>query len=75
MHIKVTYGDKLVGVFEEDSMFMLPLARKVSDGYIKSFLADLRDGEVVVYQDFDGILIEFQKVKYYEFDNWDARHG
>lgn len=64
MNIKVTYNDKTVGVFDEKGMFMLPLARKVSDGYVAFFLNKLRNGETVVYEDEDGAYIEMKKVHY-----------
>lgn len=66
MHILVKYNDASVGVFPWDSLFMQPLARRLASRNINKLKKELAKGITVVYQDWDGYLIEFKKVAYYE---------
>ena len=70
MKIQAKFNDKTVGVFDEDAIFVQPLARRVSKGMLRSFFCDLDDGATIVYEDWDGSYIEFKKVKHYVSDKW-----
>lgn len=62
MHIKITYAGRTVGVYHENDMFMQPLFTKVADKNAPRLLRRISEGEHVVYEDWDGHLIEFEKV-------------
>lgn len=66
MDIKVIYAGTVVGVFAHDSLFMPQLFERVANGQPERLLRQINQGLPVVLEDWDGQLIEFQKVRKWE---------
>ena len=65
MNIKITYDSRVVGIYSLDGLYVSPLITKCAGEDLEGFLREIEAGLPVVYQDWDGQLIEFQKVVYH----------
>ena len=63
MDVRISYGNQVVGVFDVKGMFMHPLFIKVANGQVSALVNLIRTSKSpVVYEDWDGHLITFEKV-------------
>jgi hypothetical protein len=65
MDIKISYAGRLVGVYDSEDLYVQPLFLKITRGTTqgnKALLNYLQEGNKVVFEDFDGHLIELESV-------------